>query len=938
MSTWHQLDAAEVLQQLGTNADCGLSQGEVALRLKQHGLNELTEQPGESLWQILWKQLTAVMVVVLIIAALISLALQDYINATAIFAIVAFNAILGVRQEYQAGQAIAALKKLAVSTVKVRRDGGVQEISARQLVPGDIVLLETGNLVAADYRLLETANLRIQESSLTGEAEPTVKQSQPLEWGESVGEPPVEVALADRPTMAYMGTTITYGRGLGVVTETGNQTELGRIATAIQTVKPKPTPLEQRLDQLGVRLAIITLVLVAIIFGLGLLRGEELSLMFLVAVSLAVAAVPEGLPAVVTITLALGAKRMLKQQALIRKLPAVETLGSVAVICSDKTGTLTENRMTATFLAVDGHRVDLTTPLGRAGLDTYDDLSGVLQAEPSLTWLLTGAILCNDAMLEPHPQIPHQVHTVGDPTEGALVMTAARLGLSKAALEQALPRVAERPFEADRKRMTTVHRLPAYPAPMPETLTLLVSELSNCGDATAIAFTKGSVDSVLAVSSHIWDKGQSHPLDWPVQQKILADNDQLAQNGMRVLGIAFRLLNSQIVGGDGNLQRGAMLEKDLTFIGLVGIIDPVRPEAKAAVQTCQTAGIRPVMITGDHPLTAQSIARELGITPNSTILTGPELSQLSSRALQAQVDEVSVYARVSPQHKLDIVEALQSRGHIVAMTGDGVNDAPALKQADIGIAMGITGTDVAKDAADMVLLDDNFATIVAAIKEGRVIYDNIRKFINYTLTGNAGELWVILLAPFLGMPLPLIPLQILWVNLLADGLLALALSVEPPEREIMQRSPRRPTESIFSRGVGWGIVWVGLLLGVILLAIAYSYWSTGQATWQTMVFTTLALSRVGLAETMRSERDSLFRIGLLSNRPLLGAVALTVALQLIVIYSPVLQPIFQTTPLPARDLAISLGLSTVVFWAIELQKWFVRRQPKSLLPETVPSP
>ncbi|WP_204138297.1 cation-translocating P-type ATPase [Halomicronema sp. CCY15110] len=939
MSDWYKLHTSEVLQQLDTDVAQGLGQTEAIHRLQQYGPNELTEQPGESLWQILWKQLRATMVVVLIVAALISLALQDYINATAIFAIVAFNAILGVRQEYQAGQAIAALKKLAVATVKVRRDGHVQEISARQLVPGDIVLLETGNLVAADYRLLETANLRIQESSLTGEAEPTIKQSQPLERGPLVGKSQVEVALGDRPTMAYMGTTITYGRGLGVVTETGNQTELGQIAIAIQTVQPKPTPLEQRLDQLGSRLAIITIGLVAIIFGLGLLRGEALSLMFLVAVSLAVAAVPEGLPAVVTITLALGAKRMLKQQALIRKLPAVETLGSVAVICSDKTGTLTENRMTATFLAIDGHRVDLTTPLGRAGLDTYDDLSGVLQAEPSLTWLLTGAVLCNDAMLERHPQMPHQVHTVGDPTEGALVMTAARLGLSKTTLEQALPRVAERPFEADRKRMTTVHQLPISPTPLPAALTLLVSELSNVSDATAIAFTKGSVDSLLAVASHVWVKGHSHPLDRAVRQQILADNDQLARNGMRVLGVAFRLLNAPIiVDSDGNLPGGTMLETDLTFIGLVGIIDPVRPEVKAAVLTCQAAGIRPVMITGDHPLTAQSIARELGIVPNETILTGPELSQLSSRALQQHVDEISVYARVSPQHKLDIVQALQSQGHIVAMTGDGVNDAPALKQADIGIAMGITGTDVAKDAADMVLLDDNFATIVAAIREGRVIYDNIRKFINYTLTGNAGELWVILLAPFLGMPLPLIPLQILWVNLLADGLLALALSVEPPERAIMQRSPRPPTESIFSRGVGWGIVWVGLLLGLILLAIAYGYWSTGQATWQTMVFTTLALSRVWLAETMRSERDSLFQLGLLSNRPLLGAVALTIGLQLIVIYSPVLQPIFQTTALSVRELAISLGLSTVVFWAIELQKWWIRYQPRTRKPAPVLNP
>ena len=937
MLPWYRLDVAAVLQQLETSLAQGLSPSEVAYRLQQYGPNELTEQPGETLWQILWKQLTAVMVVVLIVAALISVALQDYINAAAIFAIVAFNAILGVRQEYQAGQAIAALKKLAVSTVKVRRDSCVQEISARQLVPGDIVLLETGNLVAADYRLLETANLRIQESSLTGEVEPTAKQSQPLTLAGLTDDhyTLAEPALADRLTMAYMGTTITYGRGIGVVTATGNQTELGQIATAMQTVKPKPTPLEQRLDQLGVRLAIITLVLVAVIFGLGLLRGEDLSFMFLIAVSLAVAAVPEGLPAVVTITLALGAKRMLKQHGLIRKLPAVETLGSVTVICSDKTGRLTQNLLTATLLAVAGQHVYLTTSLGRAAIATFDDLSRLLQQEPTLAWLLTGAVLCNDAVLEPHPHIPHQIHTVGDPTEGALVMTAARLGLSKTTLEQLLPRIAEQPFEAGRKRMTTVHRLSSHPVPLPEALAILVSEVHTLGDATCIAFTKGSVDSLLSASSHVWAKGQPRPLDQALRQKILADNDQLAQNGMRVLGIGFRLLNAQIVDQQGHLAAGSVLEEHITFIGLVGIIDPVRPEVKAAVLTCQTAGIRPVMITGDHPLTAQSIARELGIVPNATILTGPELSQLSTTALTQKVDEISVYARVSPQHKLDIVRSLQSRGHIVAMTGDGVNDAPALKQADIGIAMGLTGTDVAKDAADMVLLDDNFATIVAAIREGRVIYDNIRKFINYTLTGNAGELWVILLAPFLGMPLPLIPLQILWVNLLADGVLALALSVELPEREVMQRSPRRPTESIFSRGVGLNIMGVGLLLGLILLAIAYGYWSTGQASWQTMVFTTLALSRVGMAETMRSERDSLFRLGLWSNRPLLGAVVLTIGLQLIVLYSPVLQPIFQTTALSAKDLAISLGLSTVVFWAIELQKWFARRQPSVRKPAAV---
>lgn len=928
MSPWYMLDSAEVLQQLDTNVADGLSQSEVTRRLKKYGYNELTEEPGESLWQILWKQLTATMVVVLIVAALISIALRDYTNAIAIFAIVAFNAILGVRQEYQAGHAIAALKKLTVSTVKVHRDQHVQEISARQLVPGDIVLLETGNLVAADYRLLESSSLRIQEASLTGESEPTDKDTQKLEPADlSIGTlPQADPPLAERHNMAYMGTVITYGRGLAVVTETGNDTELGHIATAIQTVQPKPTPLQQRLDQLGVRLAIITLILVAVIFGLGLLRGEKLSLMFITAVSLAVAAVPEGLPAVVTIALALGAQRMLKQHALIRKLPAVETLGSVTIICSDKTGTLTENRMTATFLAVAGHRVDLTTPLHRAALNSYEDPSSLLGEQPTLVWLLTGAVLCNDALLEPHPDIPHQFHTVGDPTEGALVMTGAHLGLWKPKLEQVLPRVAEKPFDATRKRMTTVHTLPSVTTLMSKELKLIVPKLLDLGEASCIAFTKGSVGSLLEVSSHVWVNEQAEQLNECWHKKIFEDNNQLARNGMRVLGIAFRLLDSRTIDADGETLDGETLEQNLIFIGMVGIIDPVRPEVKDAVLMCQEAGIRPVMITGDNPLTAQSIARELGIVPNDRILTGQELSQMSDEDLGNRVEEVSIYARVSPQHKLDIVQALQKRGHIVAMTGDGVNDAPALKQANIGIAMGITGTDVAKEAADMVLLDDNFATIVAAVKEGRVIYDNIRKFIKYTLTGNAGELWVILLAPFLGMPLPLIPLQILWVNLLADGLLALTLSVEPSERKIMRRPPRNPDESVFSRGVGRGIVWVGLLLGLILLAIAYHYWSAGQANWQTMVFTTLTLSRIGLAETMRSERDSLFRIGLFSNKPLLAAVVLTFGLQMSVVYIPILQAVFQTTSLSAIDLFISLVLSTVVFWAIELEKWFMRRK------------
>jgi Ca2+-transporting ATPase len=915
MSNWYKLESTEVLQKLETNSNFGLSQTEAERRLQEYGLNELTEQPGENLWQILWKQLTAIMVLVLIVAAAISLILEDYIDAVAILAIVVFNAALGVRQEYQAGQAISALKKLAVSTVKVRRNEQVQKISARQLVPGDIVLLETGNLVPADYRLLESFNLRIQEASLTGESEPVNKQTQML--GQA------DLSIGDRLNMAYMGTTITYGRGLGVVTETGNKTELGQIATAIQTVRPKPTPLEERLNQLGVRLAVITLLLVAIIFGLGLLRGEELSFMFLAAVSLAVAAVPEGLPAVVTIALALGAQRMFHQHALIRNLPAVETLGSVTTICSDKTGTLTENRMTVTFLAVAGHRVDLTTPAlpSSSVLNTYEDPLPLLKEQPTLAWLLMGGLLCNDAFLESDPNIPYQFHIVGEPTEAALVLVASRWGLRKTSLEQFLPRFAEIPFDAGRRRMTTVHSLPAVPPSLTEALEFMYIEALGLEDSSHIVFTKGGVASLLSVCDRVWVNGKVEPLDetWH-QKKILEDNDQLARDGMRVLGVAFRLLSVQADSFDVKT-----LEQELIFIGIVGMLDPVRPEVKEAVQTCQSAGIRPVMITGDHPLTAQHIAQELGIETSDRLLTGLELEQFSQEELEKQVEKVSVYARVSPQHKLDIVQALQKRGHIVAMTGDGVNDAPALKQADIGIAMGITGTDVAKEAADMVLLDDNFATIIAAVKEGRVIYDNIRKFIRYTLTGNAGELWVILFAPFLGMPLPLIPLQILWINLLADGLLALALSVEPSERQIMNCPPHHPHESVFSRGVGRDIVWVGLLLGLVLLAVAYSYWSAHQPSWQTMVFTTLALSRMGLAQTMRSERDSLFQIGLLSNKPLLGAVVLTFGLQMAVIYVPFLQTVFQTTSLSASELAVALALSIVVFWVIELDKWLSKR-------------
>jgi Ca2+-transporting ATPase len=699
------------------------------------------------------------------------------------------------------------------------------------------------------------------------------------------------------------------------------QTELGRIATLLQTTDRLPTPLQQRLAQLGRGLAAAALALVAVMVVLGLLRGEDWQLLLLTAMSVAVAAVPEGLPAVVTIALALGAQRMLARQALIRKLPAVETLGSVTVICSDKTGTLTENRMTVTVLDVAGQRVDLSTPLEEEAprLEPGTRQPCRLREQPDLTWLLTGGALCNDAVLQPRPGEPGEYQAVGDPTEGALVVVAARLGLDKGALDEAFPRMAECPFDSVRKRMTTLHRLPATPPPA--LAGLMGAPAAAWPTAPYLAVTKGAVDGLLAVASHVWVAGQAERLTAEWRERITAANAGLAGRGMRILGVAFRPLDAlpdpAEAGG---------VERDLIFVGLIGMIDPVRPEVYRAVATCRRAGIRPVMITGDHPLTARAIAQDLGIGDGAQVLTGPDLDRLTEPELAAQVARVAIYARVSPEHKLRIVQALQRQAQVVAMTGDGVNDAPALKQADIGVAMGLTGTDVAKEAADMVLLDDNFATIVAAVEEGRVIYDNIRKFIQYILAGNVGELWVMLLAPLIGMPLPLLPLQILWINLVTDGLPALALGLEPAERSTMQRPPHRPNESIFARGLGARVLGLGLLTGAASLGVGFGYWATGQASWQTMVFTTLTLAQMALALALRSDRDSVFRVGLLTNKPLLGAVALTVALQLALIYLPFLQDVFHTTPLAAEDLALSLALSGLVLGAVEGEKWLRRRR------------
>jgi Ca2+-transporting ATPase len=912
MENWYQLEKPEVLSVLKSDLENGLSDDEAARRLQEHGPNELVERAQKSPLAILWEQLTGIMVIILIISAVISFILGEATDAIVILVIVVLNAVLGFTQEYRAEQAMAALKRMAVPHVRVRRGGHTRDLTARELVPGDIVMLEAGNAIPADARLVEAANIRVQEAVLTGESEAVEKET-----GRLTGE---NLALGDRVNMVYMGTIVTYGRGTAVVTETGMKTQLGKIADMIQDVGSEKTPLQRRLEQLGRGLAVAALVIVAVVFVLGLLRGEDPRIMFQTAISMAVAAVPEGLPAVVTIALALGAQRMLQRRSLIRKLPAVETLGSVTVICSDKTGTLTENRMTVTVLDVAGNSLNLKERLRSFSptVSRNEPVEPLLVETPAVALTLAGGALCNDATLESIASEPGTFSSIGDPTEGALVIAAARAGLWKAQLDEAFPRVAEVPFDSDRKRMTTIHRPTA--GKVPELLNPFQDERPDFfAPDSYLVITKGAVDSLLEVTDYVWSRGDTEPLNEHWRERILKANNDLAKNGMRVLGLAFRQRETAKTDTPDDPVEGKLI-----FLGMFGMIDPARPEVHAAVKTAKTAGIRPIMITGDHPLTASFIARELGITDQNQAMTGRDLDQVDSEELKRIVEEVPVYARVSPEHKLKIVQALQSKGHIVAMTGDGVNDAPALKKADIGVAMGITGTDVTKEASDMILLDDNFATIVAAVEEGRRIYDNIRKFVKYTMTSNAGEIWVMLLAPFAGMPLPLTPLQILWVNLVTDGLPGLAMTIEPAESDTMRRPPFSPRENIFGRGMARDILWIGLLMGIVSLLVGWLYWridpSASPAVWQTVTFTTLTLAQMGNALATRSNRDTIFQIGLFSNKAMLGSILLTFALQLAVIYVPFLNDAFSTTPLRPIDLLISLAFASIIFIAVELVK------------------
>ncbi len=879
---WHRLPAEEIAQRLGTDLRAGLGGEEARARLDQYGANEIREGRRRGPLAMFLGQFSDFMILVLLAAAVVSGLIGDVTDTLVIVAIVALNAVVGFVQEYRAERAIAALKQMAALTAHVVRNGQSQMVPAAELVPGDVVLIEAGNAVPADLRLIEAVQLRIEEAALTGESQPVEKITRALH------EP--ELPLGDRRNMAYKGTLVTYGRGRAMVVATGMETELGRIALLLRAEEEARTPLQKRLARFGANLAVAVLAICAILFVTGWLRGEPVMLMLLTAISLAVAAIPEALPAVVTVSLALGARKLVSQNALIRKLPAVETLGSVTFICSDKTGTLTENRMRVEQVYADD-QMRQSLPADAA------------TREPWYT-LLIALALSNDA----RPAAGDEV--IGDPTEVALYRAARQAGADKAALSKSQPRLAEIAFDSERARMTTIHK-------SAESQTLPPPSAGE-GKSECISFTKGAPEQVLPLCHDRLGAAGLEALDRAAVEEVV---ERMAADGLRVLAVAVRrwpALPSPIEAEN--------VESRLTFIGLVGLLDPPRAEAREAVQLCRTAGITPVMITGDHPATARAIATRLGIIEaGAEVLTGRELARLDMAQFEEHVERVCVYARVAPEQKIKIVRALQDKGEFVAMTGDGVNDAPALKRADIGVAMGITGTDVAKEAGHMILLDDNFATIVRAVREGRRIFDNIRKFIKYTMTSNSGEIWTIFLAPFLGLPIPLLPIHILWINLVTDGLPGLALAAEKEERGIMQRPPRPPNESIFAHGMWQHIIWVGVLMGAVSLFTQAWAIHTGHGHWQTMVFTVLTLSQLGHVLAIRSERDSLFAQGVFSNRPLIGAVLFTFGLQLATIYLPWFNPIFKTEALTFDELAFCLAMSTLVFIGVEIEKLLVRR-------------
>ncbi len=937
---WHSVSVNSALRDLQSDRHSGLTQQQAISRLEQYGLNEIQEARTRTAWEIFLDQFTNIMLVLLIAVAIVS-GLLDFTDlqagklspgaipfkdTIAILAIVILNGLLGYFQENKAEKDLAALKRMASSKVRVIRDGKALETDSKNLVPGDLMLLEAGAQIAADARVIEAANLQVREAALTGEAHAVTKNAN--------RELPADTALGDRVNLVFQGTDVVQGRATAVVTSTGMQTELGRIATLLQSVESDATPLQQRMDHLSKVLVIGSMSLVALVVlgGILYLGWEAWKELLEVSLSMAVAIVPEGLPAVITVTLALGTQRMVKRNALIRKLPAVETLGSVTTICSDKTGTLTQNKMVV-------KRVDTSSLTLRVSGDGYDpvgkfypiteSLESTIPTPPEdqdeLLNLLTACTVCNDAMLQ---QEQREWRILGDPTEGALLSLAGKAGFEKDQWLSKLPRVAEIPFSSERKRMSVI-------------VQAIAPELAATSQLLPyMMFTKGSPELILERCRQIQHQLNARSLSPAHRDRILDQNNQMAGRGLRVLGFACKPLATipavECNDSDNDRLEDHPTEQDLIWLGLVGMLDAPRPEVREAVARCRSAGIRPIMITGDHQLTAQAVAEDLGMARlGDRVLTGRDLEQMDQSQLETAVEQVRVYARVAPEHKLRIVQALQSNHQVVAMTGDGVNDAPALKQADIGIAMGVTGTDVSKDASDMVLLDDNFATIIAATEEGRVVYTNIRRFIKYILGSNIGELMTIGAAPLIGMGgVPLTPLQILWMNLVTDGFPALALAVEPADPNVMKRPPHDPQESIFARGLGGYIVRIGCILAI--LTISLMVWSHGYTTahptledpegkrWKTIVFTTLCIAQMGHAIAIRSSTRLTLELNPLSNPYLWTSVVLTTLLQLLLIYVPVLRQFFGTHYLSLGELGVCLGVSSLMFVWIELEKLLAR--------------
>jgi Ca2+-transporting ATPase len=887
---WHQLDEAGLAQALGTDPGRGLAPEEAQRRLAEYGANELEEKQGESPLKLLLHQFKDFMVLVLVGAVVISGLLGEMLDALTILAIILMNGILGFFQEYRAERSLRALKELSAPHAKVLRGGSQEILPARLLVPGDVVLLENGDRIPADLRLIDCQQFAADESALTGESVPVAKHADPI--------PAAELALGDRKNCGYMGTMVTSGTAKGIVTATGMSTEMGKIAHMIQHTEEAQTPLQRRLEQLGKILIAVAILLTVMVVVAGVAHGHPLYMMFLAGVSLAVAAIPEGLPAIVTIALALGVQRMIRRKAIVRKLPSVETLGCASVICSDKTGTLTQNQMMVTRLWLGGRLLEITGEgYEPSGMLLEAGKAAETKGDAALRRLAQAAVLCNNAELYRHEgeKIPRKKKTgnaesdagewkiKGDPTEGALLVAAAKAGYTRSALEALYRREREFPFDSQRKRMSVI--------------------VSHQGGQLVLA--KGAPDLLVELCDYVMWGNQVLPFTPALRMKVLQAGEAMAKEALRVLGFAYREIKPKEI-----CETSEEAEKGMVFIGLAGMMDPPRKEVYEAIAKCRGAGIKTVMITGDHALTAQAIAQSIGIMQKGgRVVTGAELSQLSDEELDKISNEVSVYARVSPEHKLRIVQSLQRHGHVVAMTGDGVNDAPAVKAADIGIAMGLTGTDVTKESSALVLADDNFATIVAAVEEGRGIYENIRKFIRYLLASNVGEIMVMFLAMMAGLPLPLVPIQILWVNLVTDGLPAMALGVDQPESDLMRQKPRPARENIFARRLGWKIISRGLVIGLCTLGafvITLRQGSGDEASLmhaQTVAFATLVLAQLIHVFDCRSSR-SIFHRNLFENKYLVLAVLSSLVLMLAVLYLEPLQPIFKTVPLDFRDWAL----------------------------------